>query len=57
MDIIWLVFKYNKVIGSFHSHHHFYKVCATEEKAQWYVDGLNKTDEENHYYYHSEMVR
>lgn len=57
MDIVWLVFKYNKAIGRFSSHHHFYKVCATEEKAQWYVDGLNKTDEENHYYCHSEMVR
>ena len=57
MEIVWLVFKYNKVIGSFHAHHHFYKACATEERAQWYVDGLNKTDEKNNYYYHSEMVR
>lgn len=57
MDIVWLVFKYNKVIGRLHSHHHFYKACVTEEKAQWYVDGMNKTDEENHYYYHYEMVR
>lgn len=57
MEIVWLVFKYNKTIGRLHTHHHFYKACATKEKAQWYVDEMNKTDEENHYYYHYEMVR
>lgn len=57
MGVVWLVFKYNKVIGRLHSHHHFYKACATEEKAQWYVDEMSKLDEKNNYYYHSEMVR
>lgn len=57
MDIVWIVMKYNKTIGRLHSHHHFYKVCATEEKAQWYVDEMSKLDEKNHYYYQSEMVR
>lgn len=57
MEIVWLVFKYNKTIGRLHTHHHFYKACATKEKAQWYVDEMNKTDEKNNYYYHSEMVR
>lgn len=57
MDIVWIVFKYNKVIGRLHSHHHFYKACATQEKAQWYIEGMNMIDEENHYYYHSELVR
>ena len=57
MEIVWLVFKYNKVIDRLHSHHHFYKACATQEKAQWYIERMNMIDEENHYYYHSEMVR
>lgn len=57
MKIVWLVFKYNKVIGRLHSHHHFYKACATQEKAQWYVDEMNKIDEKNNYYCQSEMIR
>lgn len=57
MDIVWIVMKYNKVIGRLHSHHYFYKVCATEETAIKYTDKLNELDGENHYYYHLEMVR